>query len=114
MFYRRNVIKVYLQKKEAEGSDDKLPQEIESDIVNVTQEKLAASVYCHLFGCIIFETCILQALSIAQIKKVRVLIDQQMIDNAAEIERLEKERHVALIQIGNIVHHTVPISDDEV
>uniref|UniRef100_A0A914VJK9 serine--tRNA ligase n=1 Tax=Plectus sambesii TaxID=2011161 RepID=A0A914VJK9_9BILA len=83
-----------MKKKEAEGTDDSLPVETEKNIINLTQDDMAK-------------------LTIAQIKKIRVSIDKQMQDNATDIERLEKERHASLVQIGNIVHHTVPISDDE-
>lgn len=50
----------------------------------------------------------------AQIKKMRVLIDAAMAENSSQLEKFEKERLEALVQIGNILHPSVPISDDEV
>lgn len=48
-----------------------------------------------------------------QIKKLKKIVDEKLTKMKAEMERLEVNRHQALIQIGNVVHPTVPVSDDE-
>jgi seryl-tRNA synthetase len=60
--------------------------------------------------------CIVQnsTLTIDQIKQLRALVDKRMIENNTEIDRLENDRFRALVQIGNIVHSSVPISANEV
>ena len=50
----------------------------------------------------------------AQIKKLRVLIDDEIEQNKLEVERVEKERNAALLSIGNLVHDSVVVSNDEV
>lgn len=52
-------------------------------------------------------------MTVTQIKSLKKIIDQQLIEKRVEIEFLEKERQSTLTQIGNIVHESVPVSDDE-
>lgn len=54
-----------------------------------------------------------QALTVNQIKKVRVLIDEKIIETKKEMEELEAARNFNMFQIGNLLHETVPVSDDE-
>lgn len=56
----------------------------------------------------------LKALTVAQIKRVRVLIDQGITTNDQDLIETEKARNNALREIGNITHHSVPISNNEV
>lgn len=42
-----------------------------------------------------------------------MLIDESFAKTKQETERLEAERNAALVQIGNILHDSVPVSDDE-
>jgi seryl-tRNA synthetase len=56
----------------------------------------------------------LKALTVTQIKRVRVLIDQGITTNDQDLIETEKARNNALREIGNITHHTVPISNNEV
>lgn len=50
----------------------------------------------------------------SQIKKVRLLIDEAILECDAERLRLEAERFESLREIGNLLHPSVPISNDEV
>ncbi|KAK9729120.1 Seryl-tRNA synthetase N-terminal domain [Popillia japonica] len=56
---------------------------------------------------------ILKPLTVAQIKKVRTLIDEAVIQNDAELAEVEKERNAALREVGNHLHESVPIGNDE-
>ena len=49
-----------------------------------------------------------------QIKKVQVLVEEANKKCVAEMKECEAQRHSHLIQIGNILHPSVPISDNEV
>ena len=53
-------------------------------------------------------------LKVSQIKKVRLLIDEAILKCDAERVRLEAERFENLREIGNLLHPSVPISNDEV
>lgn len=55
-----------------------------------------------------------QGLQVSQIKKVRLLIDEAILECDAERVRLEAERFESLREIGNLLHPSVPISNDEV
>ncbi|NWQ84542.1 SYSC protein, partial [Columbina picui] len=54
-----------------------------------------------------------QALQVSQIKQVRLLIDEAILECDAERLRLEAERFESLREIGNLLHPSVPISNDE-
>lgn len=56
----------------------------------------------------------LQNLKVSQIKKVRLLIDEAILKCDAERVKLEAERFEHLREIGNLLHPSVPISNDEV
>ena len=55
-----------------------------------------------------------QALTVTQIKAVRVLVEEAV--QRADVDRLklEAERFDYLREIGNLLHPSVPISNDEV
>ena len=57
---------------------------------------------------------LLQALKVSQIKKVRLLIDEAIQKCDGERLKLEAERFENLREIGNLLHPSVPISNDEV
>lgn len=57
---------------------------------------------------------LLQALKVSQIKKVRLLIDEAIQKCDGERLKLEAERFESLREIGNLLHPSVPISNDEV
>ncbi|XP_030893514.1 serine--tRNA ligase, cytoplasmic-like [Leptonychotes weddellii] len=55
----------------------------------------------------------LASLKVSQIKKVRLLIDEAILKCDAERIKLEAERFENLREIGNLLHPSVPISNDE-
>ncbi|OZC11542.1 hypothetical protein X798_01400 [Onchocerca flexuosa] len=55
----------------------------------------------------------IKSLTIVQIKKLKSIIDEKLVEIKTEMEKLEANRHQKLIEIGNIIHPTVPVSDDE-
>lgn len=55
-----------------------------------------------------------QSLQVNQIKKVRLLIDEAILECDEERLKLEAERFENLREIGNLLHPSVPISNDEV
>ncbi|VDL75475.1 unnamed protein product [Nippostrongylus brasiliensis] len=83
-----------MKKKEAQGTDDSVDNAIISKLESLKVEDLGT-------------------LSVVQIKKLRVLLDEKMEETKASMEQLETDRHQSLITIGNIVHHSVPVSNDE-
>ncbi|XP_968460.2 serine--tRNA ligase, cytoplasmic [Tribolium castaneum] len=84
-----------MKKKEPQGdANDPVPDSLVVQLENLTAE-------------------LLKPLTVNQIKKVRVLIDEAMVKNDAELLRTEKERSAALKEIGNLLHDSVVISDDE-
>jgi seryl-tRNA synthetase len=90
-----NFFSVYgPQKKEDAGQDETIPDDV---VLNL--EKLTADV--------------LRPLTVTQLKRVRVLIDEQMELNAKRLEETEAKRNAALKEIGNILHPSVPIDDNE-
>ncbi|EHH50127.1 hypothetical protein EGM_00903, partial [Macaca fascicularis] len=52
-------------------------------------------------------------LKVSQIKKVRLLIDEAILKCEAERIKLEAERFENLREIGNLLHPSVPISNDD-
>ncbi|CAG2067666.1 unnamed protein product, partial [Timema podura] len=55
----------------------------------------------------------LKALTVPQIKKVRSLIDDAIARNDASLSQTERERNSALREVGNHLHESVPVSNDE-
>ncbi|XP_029427980.1 serine--tRNA ligase, cytoplasmic [Rhinatrema bivittatum] len=82
-----------MKKKEPVGDDDTVP-EAAQNLEALTTE-------------------ILTALTVTQIKRVRVLIDEAILKCDAERVKLEAERFENLREIGNLLHPSVPISNDE-
>lgn len=56
---------------------------------------------------------ILKTITVNQIKKVRVLIDEELIKNEKTLVETEKKRNAALSEIGNYLHDSVPVDDNE-
>ncbi|XP_067913326.1 serine--tRNA ligase, cytoplasmic isoform X1 [Heterodontus francisci] len=82
-----------MKKKEPVGDNDALPQRTQNlDDLNAE---------------------ILNGLSVTQIKKIRVLVDEAIGKCDAERLKLEGQRMDNLREIGNILHPSVPISNDE-
>lgn len=83
-----------MKKKESVGDDDTVPENIQKNLDSVTSEML-------------------KPLTVTQLKKVRVLIDEAIQQNDLELQKTEKERNNALREIGNHLHDSVPVSNDE-
>ncbi|KAK7488578.1 hypothetical protein BaRGS_00020195 [Batillaria attramentaria] len=83
-----------MKKKEPVGDDDTVPAEITSNIDELDQEKL-------------------KALTVTQIKRIRVMIDEQMKENDRLLLETEAARNDALREIGNMLHDSCIISNNE-
>ncbi|XP_012265287.2 serine--tRNA ligase, cytoplasmic [Athalia rosae] len=83
-----------MKKKELVGGDESVPGEIAESLENVTSENL-------------------KKLNVNQIKKVRGLIDEAIQQNAQDLVKTETERKAALREVGNHLHESVPVSNDE-
>lgn len=81
--------------KENEGDNDELPQDFK-----INSETLTADV--------------IGKLSVVQIKRLSGLIDGEIEKTKQDVIRIENERNTTLHEIGNIVHESVPVSDNEV
>ena len=58
------------------------------------------------------ETC--TPLTVFQLKKVRSLIDEAIANNNQFLEKEAKDRDATLREMGNWLHPSVPVSNDEV
>ena len=56
----------------------------------------------------------LQPLTVTQIKKAQSLMDEANSKCTVEMKECETERHRHLVMIGNVLHPSVPVSNDEV
>uniref|UniRef100_A0A673HYA8 serine--tRNA ligase n=1 Tax=Sinocyclocheilus rhinocerous TaxID=307959 RepID=A0A673HYA8_9TELE len=83
-----------MKKKEPVGDDDTLPEEAQN-LEALTGETLSP-------------------LTVTQIKKVRLLVDEAVQKTDSDRLKLEAERLEYLREIGNLLHPSVPISNDEV
>lgn len=82
-----------MQKKEPEGNDSALPDGFVLD--DLTPEKL-------------------KPLTVAQIKQVRKLIDEEVESIGKRLIELENLRNESHREIGNLLHEDVVFSNDEV
>lgn len=84
-----------MKKKEAQGDDtEAVPSDILSAMDTLTGD-------------------ILKPLTINQIKKIRTLIDAAMVSNEKDLAEVELRRNTALREVGNHLHPSVPVSNDE-
>ncbi|XP_076015376.1 serine--tRNA ligase, cytoplasmic [Genypterus blacodes] len=81
-----------MKKKEPVGDDESLPKDL--NVESLTAE-------------------LLSALTVTQIKKVRMLVDEAVEKTDNDRLTLEAERFEQLREIGNLLHPSVPISNDE-
>ena len=58
--------------------------------------------------------CFKQGLTVSQIKNVRTLIDGNIAKCNEEVAQVEQLRNEKLFEVGNLLHESVPISNDEV
>ncbi|BFZ08125.1 hypothetical protein BsWGS_11164 [Bradybaena similaris] len=83
-----------LKRKEQVGSDDSLPPEILGNIDELTQEKLSG-------------------LTVTQIKRISQEIDELVANNNVKLLEHERERNEALKEIGNLLHDSCIVSNNE-
>lgn len=89
------VIGEKMKKKEPQGDEAaEVPAEVQKDLTELNAEKLGE-------------------LTVNQIKKVRGLIDQAMVENERLLQEAEQKRNTALREVGNHLHESVPVSNDE-
>lgn len=88
------VIGEKMKSKESPGSDESLSDDILSTLDSLTSDRL-------------------KLLTVKQIKAIRVLIDNNIVKCQEGVTRVETERNDAHKEIGNIVHDSVPVSNDE-
>jgi seryl-tRNA synthetase len=55
----------------------------------------------------------LAKLTIKQIKRISLLIDTEIENTKEKLVKIENDRNSALHEIGNIVHQSVPVSNNE-
>ncbi|XP_077299210.1 seryl-tRNA synthetase [Arctopsyche grandis] len=84
-----------LKRKEAPGPEQpELPDELVQKLADLTVD-------------------VLKPLTVNQIKKVRTLIDAAVEQNGKDLIATEKIRNDALREVGNHLHSSVPVSNDE-
>ncbi|KAL4708443.1 hypothetical protein ACJJTC_001159 [Scirpophaga incertulas] len=84
-----------MKNKEAVGAEDEpVPAEFGNNLGSLTGDQL-------------------KQLTVNQIKKVRVLIDEAIKKNDQDLLTAEKVRSAALREVGNHLHESVPVDDDE-
>lgn len=83
------------QAKENEGDAEDLPKDFEVNFEKINAETLGK-------------------LTIKQIKRVSVLTDTEIERTKENLVKIENERNTTLHEIGNLVHESVPVSDNEV
>lgn len=83
-----------MKKKEEQGSDDPVAAEIIQKLENLKIDDL-------------------KPFTINQIKQVRAKIDEAMDENEKQLNQVESTRNSALREVGNWLHESVPVSNDE-
>lgn len=83
-----------MKKKEPVGTDQSLPKEMEDKLSEISSDNL-------------------KSLTVTQIKRLRECIDMEIEKNNANLIKTESERNDALREIGNYLHDSVPISNNE-
>ncbi|VDL44782.1 unnamed protein product [Hymenolepis diminuta] len=79
---------------ESAGAGATLPKEILDNVIEITSEQI-------------------EGLNVAQIKSLTVHIDETIKNQQKLSDDLEKTRNELVYEIGNILYHEVPISNDE-
>ncbi|XP_015190932.1 PREDICTED: serine--tRNA ligase, cytoplasmic [Polistes dominula] len=83
-----------MKKKEPIGDSDVVPDEISNNLDNLVSDNL-------------------KPLTVKQIKSIRALIDTAIQENVENLSLTESERNSALREVGNHLHESVPVSNDE-
>lgn len=82
------------QAKENEGDTEILPQDLKINLETLNADLIGK-------------------LTIKQIKNLSILIDTEIEKTKESLIRIENERNSTLYEIGNLVHESVPVSDNE-
>lgn len=83
-----------IKRKEEPGSDDPVADEIIQKLENLKIDDL-------------------KPFTISQIKQVRAKIDDAIVENEKQLIQVEANRNNALREVGNWLHESVPVSNDE-
>lgn len=83
-----------MKSKEAQGDDETLPEGLTQNMNEINAEKL-------------------KDLKIVQIKNLTKFIDQEIVKNNNNLLTVESERNESLKEMGNILHPSVPVTDNE-
>merc|ERR1712127_128326 len=83
-----------MKKKEPQGDDATLSEDITKDINVLTHEQI-------------------KELKVIQIKALVKLIDETIVKNNQKMSVVEGQRNDALKEMGNILHDSVPVTDNE-
>lgn len=84
-----------MKKKQPLGDEaESVPDDIVAHLDGVTSEQL-------------------KTLTVNQIKKIRVLVDAAVVENEKSLTEAEIARNTALREVGNHLHDSVPVSDNE-
>jgi len=89
------TIGIKIKAKENDGDTDELPENFKINLQTLNAD-------------------LLSTLTIKQLKCVSLLIDLEIHVTNEQLIKIENDRNSALHEIGNIVHHSVPISNNEV
>merc|ERR1712038_1151645 len=82
------------KKKEADGDTDAVPEELENNLAELSMEQVTP-------------------LCVKQILAIRKLVEANMAQCNADLDFTEKQRNESLKDIHNILHESVPVSNDE-
>ncbi len=83
-----------MKKKEAQGEDATLPEAVLSGLATLTAEQI-------------------KELQVVQIKALVKLVDEEIAKNNELLGALEAKRNEALKEMGNLLHESVPVTDNE-
>ncbi|KAA0201693.1 hypothetical protein HAZT_HAZT009209, partial [Hyalella azteca] len=85
---------ISVQAKEAEGTETNIPDNVKAALLELTPE-------------------ILRPLTVSQLKEVKKLVEETVAENNTTLSSTEAQRDAILKEIGNIVHDSVVVSNDE-
>lgn len=83
-----------MKNKEPQGDSETLPEDLTADLHALNSDKL-------------------KALTVVQIKHLVKLIDQEIEKTNKNLVTIEQERNEGLKELGNILHPSVPVTDNE-
>jgi len=83
-----------MKNKEPQGDDEKLPPSFIDNFAELTLDKI-------------------KELKVVQLKNLSKVLDQEIEKNNKQLVLIENERNEALKEMGNILHESVPVTDNE-